>query len=382
MTHDIEIGVYHPNLMNKGGAEAVCMHLLEELCGKYDVYLITHKEPDFDELNNYFSTEVSNIMVKIPGIAHTPLNVISAISDRLLGINLGTIRASYLERCVRSKEQDYDLLISTLNERSFSTFSVHYVHYPREAVIGGNKLIDDIHKYLNKTISGRSKKDIENNLLICNSEWTYKKLSDYYSVSKEVIHPPVLTDKLKQKNWRKKEDGMVSIGRIEPSKNLVENIKIIDGVRDCGHETHLHIIGPVLDTKYFRKIKQLAESRPYIKIDGEVRRKELVKMIRDHKYGLHGKPAEHFGIVVAEIIAGGALPFVRPEGGQANIVNKQEELMYKNVDDGIDKIEQVITDRKKQKELIKAMPDVKKEYGADRFKNEFKKVVDKNIKKS
>lgn len=379
MTRDPKIGVYHPNLMNKGGAEAVCMHLLDELCDSYEVHLITHKQPKINVLNDYFSTQVSDISVEIPGQLTTPLNVIAHITDSVLSVNLGVVRASYLERCVREKQQNYDLIISTLNERSFSTFSIQYVHYPRESVIEGSSLLARIHEQLNKTISGRVQNDIEDNLLICNSEWTYNKLSDHYTVDKKVIHPPVLTEEFKSKDWGKKDDGILSIGRIEPSKNLVENIEIVDGVHRRGHDIHLHIIGPVLDSNYYQKIKRMADSRKYIKIHREISRSELVRMIRDHKYGLHGKPAEHFGIVVAEMVAGGILPFVRNEGGQTNIVNEHEGLIYEDVDDGVNKIVDIITDPDKQKQVTNAMPDIEKEFGVDRFQTEIREIIKENI---
>ena len=81
-------------------------------------------------------------------------------------------------------------------------------------------------------------------------------------------------------------------------------IEIIGAVRDAGFDVHLHIIGPVGDRFYYREIKKMQRKNSWIILEGLVDRQKLTSIISEHKYGIHGRSNEHFGIGVVEMIKG------------------------------------------------------------------------------
>ena len=67
-------------------------------------------------------------------------------------------------------------------------------------------------------------------------------------------------------------------------------------------------------------------------------------LIPQHRYGIHGMTGEHFGIAPAELQLAGCLTFVPSDGGQTEIVEGDERVMYHDVDDAVRKISHVLSD--------------------------------------
>jgi glycosyltransferase involved in cell wall biosynthesis len=181
-------------------------------------------------------------------------------------------------------------------------------------------------------------------------------------------------------SWKKREDGIVSIGRIIPGKRTKELIKILDHVRELGGDLHLHIIGPSGDSQYYNEVLNLVEQREYIQLEGKISRSELVELVSTHKYGLHANQYEHFGMAVAELAAGGSIPFVHDSGGQREIVNKSHHLTYDDPRECAKKIYYISNSLSKQMELRQQLPDIKSNFGSIRFQKEIKNVVMNHIK--
>ena len=145
----------------------------------------------------------------------------------------------------------------------------------------------------------------------------------------------------KPRPWNEREEGFVTLGRVERSKRIAELIRIVDGVREHGYDVHFHVVGPTVDGEYRAELDDMVADRPYVTLEGELPREELVELVCTHRYGLHGKQFEHFGMAVAELAVGGAIPFVPVSGGQRAVVRKREELLYESVDDAVETIDQL-----------------------------------------
>lgn len=163
----------------------------------------------------------------------------------------------------------------------------------------------------------------------------------------------------------------------DASKRLAELITIIDGVRDRGHETHLHIIGPTIDETYYGEFVEMASKRDYVEL--EVSRSALVERICTHRYGIHGKEYEHFGMAVAELVAGGALVFVPGNGGQCAIVNDDERLEYESVPDAVETIDCVLSDPNAVQSLRFTAEEVERHFGCIRFKERILAAVEAEL---
>ena len=119
-------------------------------------------------------------------------------------------------------------------------------------------------------------------------------------------------------------------------------IHVFDRLIELGHDIHLHIIGGISDKEYGEKVMSAAHSREYISVEGRLPRNKLVKLVEEHRYGLHAKKFEHFGMAVAELVAGGAVPFVHNSGGQTEIVDEDPRLVYDDLDSAVQTIDNTL----------------------------------------
>ena len=369
------IGVAHTNPMAKGGGEAVCMNAIEALQADHDVDLLTLSPVDLAGLNEYFRTAVDErrVTVRRPARVHEALE---RASDPLYNL-----RNALLNRYVARHRAEYDLILGTDNELSVPGPLVQYVHTPRFARlvvskrVGEDGFVDHLYDRLSYRIGGFDADEIRASRLLTNSNWMADIVQDAYDARPEVVHPPVDTRGFEDRPWAEREDGFVSVGRIARYKNLTGNVEIIDGVRERGHDVHLHIVGPAYDEAYYRELKALADARDYVHIEGELPREELTETINAHRYGLHGKRHEHFGMAVGELVAGGAVPFVPDNGGQRDIVGRRDELVYNTTEEAVEKIDDALSNPDLRRDLRSAAGDIEQRFGRDRFKREIRAVV-------
>ena len=374
-----EIAVIHMDLMSKGGGEAVAMNVLEALQDDHDLTVLTLTDPDIGELNDYFDTDVNDVTIERAG------HLAPWIHDRY-GLKYYVLQNALLGRYASRRSDDFDLLVSTINELGLEADSVQYVHFPfdwtvsldnREHIFHPTVEEDSLYERFATWVAGVDREDIRANTLLANSGWTADVVEDAYGTKPRVLHPPIDTREFEDKPWSEREDGFVTVGRIERSKRIVELIEIVEGVRERGHDTHLHVVGPTVDEEYRREVEAMAANREYVELEGEIPREELVERICSHKYGIHGKEYEHFGMAVAEIAAGGAIPFVPDNGGQHAIVNDREELTYGSLDDAVETVASVVGDETLQRELRRPFGPrpMSRRFGRDRFQREIRRIV-------
>jgi glycosyltransferase involved in cell wall biosynthesis len=154
-------------------------------------------------------------------------------------------------------------------------------------------------------------------------------------------------------------------------------IELVSKLRDRGHDTHIHIAGPQGDSKYSDRILAQADRCSFIHYEGKLPRKEYIDLIRSHRYGIHAMPNEHFGITVAEMVAGGCVPIVPNDGGQTEIVNNNENLLYADFDEAIERLDTLLSSPALEQDLrdeLTAYP-----YRVERFKNKFNKIIDRRL---
>ena len=356
------------------------MNVLEALQDDHDVTVLTLTDPDLDELNDYFNTDVTDVTVERAGHLAPWLN------DHY-GLKYYVLQNALLGRYASRRSDEFDLLVSTINELGLEANSVQYVHFPfdwtvsldnREHIFHPTVEEESMYERLATWVAGVDRQDIRSNTLLANSGWTADVVEDAYGTRPRVCYPPIDTAEFESRPWDEREDGVVTVGRIERSKRIVELIEIVDRVRERGHDCHLHVIGPTVDEEYRREVEELAESREYVFLEGEIPREELVERICSHKYGIHGKRYEHFGMAVAELAAGGAIPFVPDDGGQHAIVEDRAELTYESVADAVEKVSTVVDDESLQRELQSAFGPaaIRRRFGRERFKHEIRSVVE------
>lgn len=371
------LALVHPHYEVTGGAEAVSLNIIEALQDEHSLTLFTNHEPDFNSLNQYYNTciESDGISVRTPPV--TPRYV------ERFGAQNGLILYALLNRYVRRHTEPFDLVVGTYNEVSCETNTVAYIHHPLYDVDNsqldprGNHGIRRYYKRLSRSIAGVSDETIGNSqtTLLTNSDWMGSNVSEVYGTRPETVYPPIETEQFDPLPVKEKSMRFVSAGRISPDKQLLRNIEILRRVRDRDHDITFEIAGPAPETEYADRVRAAAERHEFVTLAGKLPRQELIELIERSRYAIHGKDYEHFGIVVAEFIAGGCLPFVPNTGGQCEIVNQCENLLYDSVEDAVDTIDRVLSSPELEASIRAELPCVAEAYGKSRFQREMRTVV-------
>lgn len=378
----VAIAVYHPYLDTRGGGEAVCMRMLEALQNEHDLTVYSLNNPDFDALNEYFNTSVT-------AVEHRPLGrrgealrrggeLIHSLTNQPTRRLQAALSYSYVD------EQDHDLIISTYNEFGFETPAVQYIDYPNfgpQFATEPERAIERIYGTVCNVAHRGTKEQIRDSTLLTNSKWSANNVEEIYDTRPQVVYPPVDTSGLDPRPWDDREDGFVSIGRADPVKRPLAVMDIIEGLTERGHDIHLHWIGAVDDDEYGRKVRQRAAELEAVTLEGKVPFDVLAELASTHKYGLHGRINEHFGMAVAELLSGGAIPFVHDSGGQREIVGQSERVVYSDVQDAVAKIESVLEEGS-GREIRESLPDPEAMFGVERFRHEVRTAVEQAVERT
>lgn len=375
------IAIFNP-VFRRGGSDAVMMAAAEALEANHDVEILCFNRPDIDELNRYFGMSVEGASLVPLGLPARTATKVMDFTKQYTGKWFGSFHISILRKNLSREFSGFDLVVSS-GEIPTNHESIQYVHYPRfytHRVTGST--VEAIYQKACRIAGQYDRSLVGSGKFITNSKWTKNIVDNLYDVESEVIYPPIKTNKIKGKKWKNKEDGFVCVGRIEESKNTHKIIDIINEVVDSGVNTHLHIIGPHNNDKYFKRIQNKSSTKPHIHLDGVLSRDRLLEMLEQHKYGIHGKPREHFGIVVAEMVAAGTIPVVPDSGGQTEIVKNIDSLTYKTTEQAIGNIKSLLTSSEMQKIIIDKLHGSEHRFSLDKFAREISTKVDNQINRS
>lgn len=373
------IGIIHPYLRVGGGSEARALWIAEALKDDYDVTLLTMGDPDLNALNSYYGTH----------LAPDQINILSFRIPRIFRHGFDALRALKLYRYCKNRSSDFDLMISTYNVMDFGKRGIQFIadfsfHDRLRRILHPKKGGINIfyrkspwrwaYIMLARFLSKSSENGWKRNLTIANSEWSEKIISDTFGVQTKVLFPPVIGS-LPDINWRERKNGFVAIGRLVSEKGFDIVIEILKSLRNKGHGIHLHILGPVEDRKYIKKLSnQIEGNEDWIFLEGQKFGHEKMDFMRRHKYGISGCRNEAFGIAVAEMVQSGMIVFVPDSGGQVEIVDHRD-LAYENVEDASIKINKVLQDDQLQTELLRHLAVQGKKFSVEIFLSESKKLV-------
>lgn len=377
-----DIAVYHPYLDTRGGGEACCMRTLEALQNGHDLTVYSLNNPDWSTLNNQFNTTVNNVEHQMLGIRGEALRRGGELLQQLTNQPTRRLQAALSYSYV--DHQDHDLIISTYNEFGFQSPSVLYIDFPNfgpQFESEPESTIERLYGTICNIAHRGTKEQIRNSTLVANSEWSADIVEEIYKTQPQVIYPPVNTSEFDPLPWKDREDGFISIGRADPVKRPLNVMKIIEKLTERGHDVHLHWIGAVGDDAYGRRVRQRASQIEGVTLEGRVPFKKLANMVSTHKYGLHGRINEHFGIAVAELLSGGALPFVHDSGGQREIVGRSERVVYSDVQDAVVTIESVL-EREDGHNIRDNLPDPEAMFGLERFQRDIRAVISQALRRS
>jgi glycosyltransferase involved in cell wall biosynthesis len=355
------IAILHPTFLG-GGAEAVCVWLLEALKDRYDTTLYTLLPINFEELNKIYGTTLSLENIKIKSVFSNDFALILLHLFKNSKI-LSRLRKPILMQYFKQQNKDFDLGVSTFNEMDMGVNGIQYLHRPPHR---DNRLIN--------WFSDFSEKRMKENLTIANSKSTAEEVKKKYGINPHVIFPPV-TSSFSSVNWNNKKEGFICIGRLIEAKQAHRAVKIVGNLREQGYDVHIHVVGSKGDKKYYKLLTKMQRENPsWVFLEKDLERNKLNRLLSDHKYGVHLKP-EPFGIVAAEMINAGCITFVRNKGGLLEIVGKHKYLVFENDKDATKKIIKVLSSRKLQQKIRKYLIGRRNLFSIERFQKEIRRVV-------
>ncbi|MDJ0713504.1 MAG: glycosyltransferase family 4 protein [Prochloraceae cyanobacterium] len=363
-----KIAVYYYAFMG-GGAEAVCLWILEGLKKEYDLTLFTFSDVDFEKLNSMYGTNLSNEYVTVKSLMP---NILSSLSNFAIANNkaLRKLFIHLLIRYFKSKQSDYDLMLSAYNAMDLGCKGIQYIHWVN--VVEGNAFH---HK-----ISDFSEERLKSNISVANSYLVADAVKSQYGSDSTVVYPPVVIE-LPDTSWEQKENAFICSGRLTEAKQPHKIIEILSEVRKKGFDIKLYLTGGGGGSsawQYKSFVKQMvAENSEWVTLYENLKYKDYIDVLAKCKYGIHFKQ-EPFGISIAEMMKAGAIPFLRSKGGQVEIVGEHnQEILFDDEEDAVEKIVKVISDPEKQKKILVSLEERRRLFSTDKFIAEFNKVVSK-----
>jgi glycosyltransferase involved in cell wall biosynthesis len=193
-----------------------------------------------------------------------------------------------------------------------------------------------------------------------------------------VLYPPVVFNS-PIVDWQDREIGFVCVGRISYEKRIEQIIEIISRLRQLGHDVHLHIVGAIDESPYGMMIRSLCHTnRQWIIAEGEKCGAEKEELLARHRFGIHARPHEAFGIAVAEMVKAGCIPFVPDGGGQIEIAQRPA-LCYRNIEHAVTQIDTVLRDARLQQNLCEHVRTQSARFSTELFMSEFRGIVERFV---
>jgi glycosyltransferase involved in cell wall biosynthesis len=371
--------IVQPDFNPPGGSASVAAFGVQALRDDYEIELMSWEPINFAEIDRFYGSRLTETRFVTYGFAALLRRLVSLDPDPY-----SLQRVGFLVRRTRKMRAQYDFVASFCDEMDLGGVGLQYIHYP---------WLERLYQECNghsprwtklrvryrpfQLISNYSFERMKQNVTLVNSDWTGKRTRNRYGIPTRTVYPPVTGDFLPVP-WDGRENGFVCIGRISGEKRLQNNIQIVQGLRARGHAVHLHIVGthgPAHTESYYRLISGLVEQHSdWVSLHENISRVALHEIVAAHRYGIHGKPDEHFGLAPAEMVRGGCIVFVPNDGGQVEIVGHDERLVYGSIDDAVEKISSVLENDRLQRELQVKLNARAELFSAERFMKEIREI--------
>lgn len=356
------VAVLYPAFM-AGGAEAVCLWMLEALQDDHDLTVLTYTKPDWASLNTLYGTNLSL----------TDIKVITLTPERLtpfLKYLWGTVsplhpwRQHFLMRFYKRIRNNYALTVSGYNEMDFGKAGIQYVHSP-QFVLGQRR---------HKLISNYSEESMKRNITLTCSQYIADSVQELHDIPATVLYPPVGSS-FPVVSWQDKEISFICYGRMAPEKKLDEAVTILHRVRQAGWPVSLKIIGTATNKKYVTLLEGLAKQYPdWVSLHKDPGRETYNHLLAQSRYAIHLR-VEGFGIAIAEMIKAGCVPLVRDFGGQTEIIGDIPQLKFASDDEAVEKIIRLLENEMLQSDVREKLATRKAFFSQEKFQEQFRETV-------
>jgi glycosyltransferase involved in cell wall biosynthesis len=262
-------------------------------------------------------------------------------------------------------------MISGFNAADLGVNGIQYIHWPR--VLEGGKLALTYNK-----ISQFSQEQARQNFSLVNSAAVAQAAQESYGVESVIVYPPVVIESRSQQE-RSTEDIFICSGRLVKSKQPHKAINILQKVREKGYNVKLYITGGggAAEQNYENMVRKMVKANAdWVTLYHNLSYVDYANLLYRCKYGIHFKQ-EPFGIVIAEMLKAGCIPFVKSQGGQTEIVGQHNtELFFDSEEEAVAKIISVLENPELQNNLINSLKEQQNLFSSSRFSEEIIALVE------
>jgi glycosyltransferase involved in cell wall biosynthesis len=187
---------------------------------------------------------------------------------------------------------------------------------------------------------------ILNTTVITNSEYSRNAIFEAYGIDDiTVINPPIdintfrnsslvpsylsssssSIDKKEYEDNYSREDIVLVVSRIEPSKEIENAIRLAKLLNENTIGKEMIIVGS-LDSYYndyytsLQKMITESELESFVKFETDASLDRLLYLMKKSKVYFHPRPGEHFGMSIVEAMSAGLIPVVPSIGGPSEFV--------------------------------------------------------------
>jgi len=331
-----------------GGAERLTLATMQALYQKgVNFDLTTCIQPNMTKLENAYGSKIASIIEKAEKI-----NVLESLEE------------PFIDRI--TEKGNYDFTVNTHGDtlpyyhRSFSkNNAVTYCHFPsaryhidsenleylRDIRVTGFRQIDEmdyseknvapifdleteqkIKRYF-KFLRDRYENLMKNTLVLTNSGYTRKAISNAFNIDAKILYPPVDVETFQEIALKsnQRDDMVLVISRIAPDKQIENAIEVARIMRGRGIGKIMTIAGNLhyYDHQYYQQMKNMIadyDLSDYVSLQTNISFSRLIQLVQLAKVYFHPRIDEHFGISIVEAMASGLVPVVSNIGGHTEFV--------------------------------------------------------------
>jgi len=179
-----------------------------------------------------------------------------------------------------------------------------------------------------------------------------------------------------------KEDFVIVISRMEPSKKIDNAIKIAKILKEKKIAKGMIIAGNIepFYYDYIYKIKEMIKNldlEDFVSLKTNCKLEKLCSLLKKSKVFFHPRYGEHFGMSIVEAMSAGLIPVVSDKGGQTEFVPKKYQ--YHSIEQAVDIILSALNVPDYERISIS---DSVQRFSSLVYKNNFKEIVNQLLQKN
>lgn len=368
-----------------GGVEQCVVNLANMLCKEYEVEIIsTYKLDDTPAFEINDNVKVTYLIDKYKPNreefknAIKKFNIIKIFREVYRGFVTLFLRRTKTIAAI--KDCDSDIMISTriLFNKWLGTYGKNKAY---KIAWEHNHHHQDM-EYANKVVNSCRK--IDTLVLVSDSLRSfYKKEMKNKKLKCRCVFIPNMLDDIPNNTSSLEEKRIISVGRFSKEKGYVDLIEVFKKFHDKYPDWKLDLVGDGAErNKIVDKIYEygLIDS---VNVHGYLRKDKVNELLSQASIYLMASYTESFGIVLIEAMSHGipCIAFTSAEGANDLIQNNVNGYLveHRDFDEMVNKIEELVIDKKKRLSLGKKAREISLNYSSDSIKNDWIKLLKKKV---